>query len=179
MKPYISYYENEVTNNVQDISNYLMHVSKGMSIKSDSEPEELDLHLLSECGNYIAIYHRNRNAVGFYRIKDLGNTYRYLHLKDEEDLEDVTFNIQKEKHISLLGDKFPKGDLIVYLKDGKVKLLKDSFINFVINSLDSDYNKVEKLVYTGVSQGNKEIHEVDFIHDTIEVLAWYAKEEDL
>lgn len=177
MKPYITEYENKVTNNVQDISKYLLHVSKTMGITSDSEPEELDVHLLSECGNYIAIYHSNRNAVGFYRIKDLGNTYRYSHLKDEEELEDIMFNIQKEKQISLLGDKLPKGDLIVYLNDGKVKLLKDSFINFVINNLDSDYSKVEKLVYTGISRGNKEVHDVDFVHDTIEVLASYAIEE--
>lgn len=129
--------------------------------------------MFSTCGRYIAIYHSEKNSVAFYRIQRSGDLFLYVHVEDSEELKDVTFQIQKTTHKSLIGDVLPEGDLIVYLTNGEVRLLKSSVLDFVVKNLEGDCHGIDKLIYTGISEGNMQINEIDFWEDLIEAINYY------
>ncbi|AAX92365.1 hypothetical protein TwortDSMZ_063 [Staphylococcus phage Twort] len=173
MKPYMYTTKETITNDVKQISEYLKNESTSLCVYSDYKPEELDVYLESNCGNYMAIYYKDKNAVGFFtKISSKnGKTYNLRHVPNISDLEEVEFTIEEQVKLNLLTEDLPMGDLLIFMKDGEVKVPFDSFINHVKYILDNDYTKVDKIIYTGISRGIKEHMELDFVHDTIDILA--------
>lgn len=173
MKPYIYDTKEVITINVKQISEYLKNESEKLSVTSDYKPEELDVYLESNCGNYMAVYYEEKGAVGFFtkNVSNNNKTYNLRHVSSISELDGVEFSIKDMVKLNLLTENLPMGDLIVFMKDGTVRLPLDSFINHVRYVLDNDYTKVDKVIYTGISRGFKEHMEVDFIHDTISILA--------
>lgn len=145
------------TTDIVKISKYLKDNPPIMGLHDHCDDNANSHYLVSDSGKYIAKINYPLGAVGFYKEK--GNLIKHLSHIDKEELGGETFTIAVNEEINLIEDVLPQGDIIIKLKDGRTIVPDDESVSTAIYMF---FYLVDKIIYTGISEGNGENYLVDF-----------------
>ncbi|WRW34652.1 hypothetical protein CF5_0052 [Staphylococcus phage CF5] len=152
------------TTDIKEIAEFLYNNRNNVSISlqdyEDSNASEP--YLVSSDGKFIAKYNSHKNAVGFYT--ETGDVLKRLTHTTPEAMEGSQFTITKDKKVDLITDVLPQGDILIKFDTGEVVTLDNESVDTYVNYL-GEWEDVQDIIYTGLSNGNTENYKVIFDED--------------
>lgn len=149
------------TTDVMKISYYVRDHNPSMTLEDAEDYNANSQYLVSDNGKFIAKYNKEKNAVGFY--EESGEDVKHLTHTTPEKLEGTVFTIEEETEIDLINDVLPQGDILIKFTDGDFYLPDNESVSDTVNYLaDNDWDMIDEVIYTGISEGKGENCIVDF-----------------